>query len=240
MEPKQAIFKLGGKINDNHENLESTMTQLSQLYEQEILHKIIIVPGGGAYADFIRRLDNELNLGEELAHWMAIKAMNYNGNKINREYPKAECIEDFKMLQEVQKKICIFLPYSYLRSTDDLPHNWDVTSDSIAFYIACKLQLNQCFLIKDVDGLYNINNELIKNITTQRYTELKKSKNLAEFGDDLNTFKKTKPIDSYLLTLINQNNIPCYLINGKANAQRIVDFFNPKILDNKKIYTKII
>lgn len=240
MQYNQALFKIGGKVLGNQSNLESTMTQLSQLYEQGILLKIIIIPGGGSYANFIRLLEDKLNFGDDLAHWMAIYSMNYNGIELNRKYPEVNCIEDFITLQEVKKKFCIFLPYRYLRNSDSLPHNWDVTSDSIAFYIACKLKLSKCFLIKDIDGLYNIDNKLIKKITTQRYKELKNSKKLAIFEDDLNDFKKTKPIDPYLLTLIDQNAIPCYLLNGSSNHQKLMDFFNPKIPDDKKIYTKIV
>lgn len=240
MQTNHAIFKIGGKLIENRNNLESTMNQLTQLYEQEIISKIIIIPGGGSYANFIRILDNELNLGDDLAHWMAVYSMNYNGIELNRNYPEIDCIDDFKKLQVIKKKFCIFLPATYLRNNDDLPHNWEVTSDSIAFYIACKLQLNLCFLIKDIDGLYDINKNLIKKITTQRYNELKTSNNLAEIEDAFNNLKKTKPIDSYLLTLIAQNNIPCYLINGSSNNQRLIEFFNPKIPDDKKIYTKIV
>ncbi|GAH95686.1 unnamed protein product, partial [marine sediment metagenome] len=37
-----------------------------------------------------------------------------------------------------------------------------VTSDSIAIYFANKLNLNECYLIKDIEGIYSKNNEVIK------------------------------------------------------------------------------
>ncbi|NVM16065.1 MAG: hypothetical protein HWN80_00010 [Candidatus Lokiarchaeota archaeon] len=240
MHSNQAIFKIGGKVLENPNNLESTISQLTQLKRDGTLEKIIIIPGGGSYANFIRLLEREIKLGGDLAHWMAVYSMNFNGIKLGGKYPELECIEDFKKLQQVNKKFCIFLPLNFLRDNDALPHSWDVTSDSIAFYIACKLQLNYCFLIKGVDGLFNIDGELIKEITTQHYNELKKSRMLAEFGDDLNSFKKSKPIDSYLLTLIDKYKIPCYLINGSLDSKRIIEFFNYKTPDEKKIYTKIV
>jgi len=239
MQINQAIFKIGGKILENSKNIESTISQLTQLYEENILQKILIIPGGGSYANFIRKIDEELKLGVALAHWMAVYSMNYNGIELNRKYPRLECIEELEKFQDAKKMFCIFLPYNYLRKNDALPHSWDVTSDSIAHYIAYKLHLNRCFLIKDVEGIYGINKELIKKITTLQYGELKKSKNLAEIGLDLNNFKKSKPIDSYLLTLIDQNRIPCYLLNGSIKHQRIIKFFNNNIPDGKKIYTKI-
>lgn len=240
MKSNQALFKIGGKIIENSKNFESTISQLTQLHKKEILQKIIIIPGGGSYANFIRLLETEIKLGDDLAHWMAIYSMNYNGIEMKRKHPELDFIEDFKELQEAKKKICIFLPYTYLHEIDELPHRWDVTSDSIAHHIAYKLQLNQCFLIKDVEGLFSIDNELIKKITTLQYCELKKNKQLTEFSGDTNSLKKSRPIDSYLLTLIDGNGIPCYLLNGSSNHQRIIEFFNPKIPDDKKTYTKIV
>ena len=73
MQYNQALFKIGGKVLGNQSNLESTMTQLSQLYEQGILLKIIIIPGGGSYANFIRLLEDKLNFGDDLAHWPFIQ-----------------------------------------------------------------------------------------------------------------------------------------------------------------------
>ncbi|NVM44730.1 MAG: hypothetical protein HWN79_07420 [Candidatus Lokiarchaeota archaeon] len=240
MQNTQAIFKIGGNILENSKNIESTITQLTRLYEENILQRIILIPGGGSYANFIRKLDEELKLGDDLAHWMAIYSMNYNGIELNRRYPELELIEDLKAFQDSKKIFCIFLPYNYLRKNDNLPHNWDVTSDSIALYIAVQLRFNKCFLIKDIDGIYDIDDEIIKKITTLQYIELKENNKLARVGLDHANSKKSKPIDTYLLTLIEQCGIPCYLINGNKNYQRISGFFNPDISDVKKIFTKIV
>ena len=240
MQKKQAIFKIGGKILENSTNIESTISQLTQLYEEKVLQKIIIVPGGGSYANFIRRIDDELKLGDDLSHWMAIYSMNQNGIELKRKFPELECIEDLKEFQDSNKNFSIFLPYNYLRNNDNLPHNWDVTSDSIAYYVADQLQFNQCFLVKDIDGIYNSDEELIKILTTFQYSKLKESKKLAKIGLDQPIFKKSKPIDSYLLTLIDQTGIPCYLLNGSFNSQRIIEYFDSNIQYETKTFTKII
>ena len=240
MQYNQAIFKIGGKILENSKNIKSTISQLAQLYEENILQKIFLIPGGGSYANFIRMIDKELKLGDDLAHWMAVYSMNYNGIELNRKYPKLECIGELEKVQDTKKKFCIFLPFSYLRENDTLPHSWDVTSDSIALYIAYKLQLNRCFLIKDVDGIFNKEKELIKSISTFKYNELKGSNQLDKIKEDYKNIKKSKPIDSHLLKLIEKYKTPCYILNGGPNNQRIIEFFNTDIHDEKKIYTKII
>ncbi|MHA1461308.1 MAG: amino acid kinase family protein, partial [Promethearchaeota archaeon] len=238
MQYNQAIFKIGGKILENSKNIESTVSQLTQLYEKNVLQKIILIPGGGSYANFIRKIDEELKLGDDLAHWMAVYSMNYNGIELNRKYPNLECIEELNTFQDAQKIFCVFLPYNYLRNNDTLPHSWDVTSDSIALYVANELNLNQCFLIKDVEGIYSINKELIKKITTLQYGELKRSGRLAEIGLNQDNLKKSKPIDSYLLTLIDKYKISCILLNGALQKSRILKYFKNVEMENQ-VYTKI-
>jgi hypothetical protein len=184
-------------------------------------------------------LDEVLHIGDDLAHWIAIYSMNYNGIMLNRKYPDLENIEKLKTFQNAKQIFCIFLPYSFLREDDTLPHNWDVTSDSIALYVANKLKLSQCFLIKNIDGIFNIDKELIKSISTFKYSELKSSNQLANIIEDDNNVKKSKPIDPYLLKLIEKYKTPCYILNGRSNNQRIVEFFNSAVPDEKKIYTKI-
>jgi hypothetical protein len=239
MKDKEALFKIGGKILENSNNIKSTFSQLTQLYEEQILQKIIVIPGGGSFANFVRSLDEALQIGDDLAHWIAIYSMNYNGIMLHRKYPDLESIEKLKTFQDAKQMFCIFLPYSFLREDDTLPHNWDVTSDSIALYITNKLKLNQCFLIKNIDGILNIDKDLIKSISTFKYNELKSSNQLDTIIEVDSTIKKSKPIDSHLLKLIEKYKTPCYILNGRPNNQRIVEFFNSDIPEEKKIYTKI-
>jgi aspartokinase-like uncharacterized kinase len=233
-----AVFKIGGKILEDYKNLECTISQLKKLYDDNTLQKIIIIPGGGSYANFIRSIDKKFVIGDNLAHWMAIFSMDYNGKDLNRKFTDFECIDDFEKIQRAKRIFCIFLPYNYLKKKDELPHSWDVTSDSITIYIANKLNLNKCYLIKEVEGIYNKNNEVIKEISTIQYRELKKSGSLAEIGLNQEILKKSKPIDSYLITLIDKYKISCILLNGTLLNSRIFNYFKNIELKNQ-VYTKI-
>jgi len=239
MKYKEAVFKIGGKILENSNNIKSTISQLTHLYNEKILQKIIVIPGGGSFANFVRSLDEVLQIGDDLAHWIAIYSINYNGIILKRKYPNLETIEKLKTFQDAKQMFCIFLPYRFLREDDTLPHNWNVTSDSIALYVANKLKLSQCFLIKSVDGIFNAEKELIKSISTFKYNELKSSNQLGNIIEEDSNIKKSKPIDSHLITLIEKYETPCYILNGTPNNQRIVEFFNSAIPNEKKVCTKI-
>ncbi len=235
------IFKIGGKILENYENINTTIAQLSQIYKEKIIKKIILIPGGGSYANFVRNLHDKLEFDEELAHWMAILSMNYNGIELNEKFPEIITIDNISKLKKLNKTFSIFLPFKFLKENDQLPHNWEVTSDSIALFLAKELVLNKCFLIKDVDGVFNDMNQLIKEITTDKFLEMKKCGKLAEIDINLDKLKtQSKPIDLYSLQLIKNFKIHCFILNGSSNTQRILDFFNESLDKIKKIFTKII
>jgi aspartokinase-like uncharacterized kinase len=76
-------------------------------------------------------------------------------------------------------------------------------------------------------------------LSTFEYTELKDSNQLGKINKNKEILKKSKPIDSYLLKLIEKYKTPCYILDGRPSNQRIIEFFNTDIPDEKKIYTKI-
>jgi aspartokinase-like uncharacterized kinase len=241
MKSTTIIAKIGGKILENQNNLEHTLNQFKTLlYEKKVIDKLILIPGGGSYANFIRAIDKKLEIGDDLCHWMAIFAMNSNGEAISQEYKDIKSVKEFNELKKSKDSILTFLPFDFLFQTDELPHSWSVTSDSITLYLAKKLSLSECFLIKDVDGILTPNNEVIREISIQ---ELKKLKNSIFTGfieshkEDLK--QQTKPIDSFILQLINDYRISCTLLNGKAVTNRIISYFDEKISEKDKIYTKI-
>ncbi|MFX1478556.1 MAG: hypothetical protein ACFFCI_10550 [Promethearchaeota archaeon] len=240
MKYKSAIFKIGGNILEDFESLNITISQLESLYKQGRIHKIILVPGGGIIANFIRIAYNKLKFSEELAHWMGIIAMNYNGIELGKKFPKLQTIDNLKQILEVDKIFCIFLPYQYLRANDKLPHSWEVTSDSISLYLAKEIGLNVCFLIKNVDGIFNDKNQLMKELSAAEFQRLKDTEKLAKIGiTSVDLKNQSRPIDPYLTLLIKQNRIPCVILNGTSKKNRIIEFFDESKSQQEKIYTNI-
>ena len=243
---KSIIIKVGGKVLENRDNIESTLNQFKSLLNDDILHKVIIIPGGGSLADFVRIIDDKLNIGDDLAHWMAIYAMNHNGVKLCNDFNEIKCIDNYNTLQtcfksESEKGIFVFLPYEFLSQEDQLPHNWEVTSDSITLYLAYKFKLKECYLIKDVDGIMTIEKgqeKVIREMNTSDYTKFKNSNRLEIKMVGTSQFKKSQPVDSYLLFLIDKTNVSCVILNGIASKSRILEYFDIKKSQNRT-YTKI-
>ena len=224
MNSKYALFKIGGKILENKANLENSISQLNNLYDTNVLDKIIIVPGGGTLANFVRYLDLKINLGDEKSHWMAIHAMDFNGQELAMRYKQIQVIEKIDDINKKQRVFAIFLPFKYLKKNDFLPHNWQVTSDSIALYLAHELNFDGVFLIKDVDGLIRIDNYCMKEISTLEFKNLKKNNQLIKIENDTLNKKTSTPVDDYLPDLIDEYKLPCVILNG-AEPTRITKFF---------------
>ena len=114
----------------------------------------LVVPGGGPFANLVRTFkapDNE-------SHWMAVLGMEQFG-----WYIASHGIETSPVLQEPERPT-VFLPYIVLRKEDPLRHRWDITSDTIAAWVAYRLGLD-LVILKSVDGIMK-GNSLLDRIST--------------------------------------------------------------------------
>lgn len=232
--PENGIFKISGKFIQNNSVLKNIISQLYELYQRQIFNKIIILFGGGRLANFIRLSDKTFEIGPDLSHWMAILAMDYNGELIS-QLSNLNVTSDINEIKQVERIFTVFLPYSFLKWKDELPHSWKVTSDSIALYLSRQLEFNECYLIKEVDGILLKDGQVKKNLTTDEYERLKKEKKLLPIRDKL---KGSQPIDQYLTSIIDKFKIPCVILNG--NKRKIFNFFNLGATQNTNtLYTKL-
>jgi aspartokinase-like uncharacterized kinase len=130
------VVKIGGSLFDR-------VGELTALF-RELDLPLLLVPGGGTFADAIRRC----GIYGEPAHWMAIAAMEQFGWYISSfGIPVQEEMD-------VPDGPVVFLPYSCLRTHDPLPHSWDVTSDTISAWVADVIHTD-LIILKSVDGIYS-------------------------------------------------------------------------------------
>jgi aspartokinase-like uncharacterized kinase len=111
---------------------------------------LVVVPGGGSFADEVRRADRRFDLGDSAAHWMAILAMDQYGYLLARLAPGAALVRSRREL--APGRLNVLAPSAWLLRADSLPHSWDVTSDSIAAWVARTVRAPRLMLVKHVDG----------------------------------------------------------------------------------------
>ena len=111
---------------------------------------LLIVPGGGPFADTVRDLDRQVGLSDDAAHWMAILAMDQYAHLIASRLPSGEVVCGPDEIESALKRrrIPVLAPYQWMRDVDPLPHSWDVTSDSISAWVAGQVGAARLVLVK--------------------------------------------------------------------------------------------
>jgi aspartokinase-like uncharacterized kinase len=151
---------------------------------------LIVVPGGGPFANAIRAI----RVNDDASHWMAIAAMEqYGWYAASHGLPTTDILA-------VPDRPVILLPYRCMREHDPLPHSWDITSDTIAAWVAGTLGLN-LLLLKSVDGI-TAGSTLLSTV-----------------GESL----PTEVVDPAFLPFVLGKKIPTSIING-SNTERVRKF----------------
>jgi aspartokinase-like uncharacterized kinase len=141
------VIKIGGSLTRIPNALCRVCTVVGELARE---WPIVVVPGGGPFADAIREFDRTYGLSDEVAHWMAVLAMDQYALVLASEIPEARLVVEPGCIHEaLEPANCVVLaPSRWMRSADVLPHSWRVTGDSIAAFVAGALDASQLLLIK--------------------------------------------------------------------------------------------
>jgi 5-(aminomethyl)-3-furanmethanol phosphate kinase len=140
------VIKIGGGLTRIPGALDRVCRQLAQIAET---HRVVVVPGGGPFADVVRAFDAQGGLSSDAAHWMAILAMDQYAHVLADRISGAELVDEPGCVSAVApRKVVVLAPFRWMRAADVLPHTWGVTSDSIAAFIAGALGATRLVLIK--------------------------------------------------------------------------------------------
>jgi aspartokinase-like uncharacterized kinase len=197
------IVKVGGSLASYPEKLRALCIKLSEISTKR---KLIVIPGGGELADLVRDLDKRFNLSRMTSHRMAILSMDQYGFLLSDLMPQSCSVSQLKNLQKTidSGKVPVFLPSILLLSKDQLENSWDVTSDSIAVYIAGQLRISKVLLVTDVDGVFTRD--------PKKYPDAKLIKRLSV--KELLAMNKRTSVDKSLPKLLLQLQINCFVVNG--------------------------
>ncbi|HMP02873.1 MAG TPA: hypothetical protein PKC45_10280 [Gemmatales bacterium] len=111
----------------------------------------ILVVGGGPFADVIRQADAAHGLGDRAAHWLAIDAMGLAAELLVQLLPDACLVRELAAVEAALDQGCwpvLLVGDALRRRPDALPHSWDVTSDSIAAWLALEWSVPRLTLLK--------------------------------------------------------------------------------------------
>ena len=139
------VVKVGGGLGDSA--LPGLCTVLGELGER---HPLLVVPGGAGFADAVRDADRRFRLRAATSHRMAILGMEQFGWLLSDLIPGA--VRCAGLPQVRAGPTTVLLPATL--PLDRLPASWEVTSDSIAAWVAGRIGAGRLVLLKAVDGLF--------------------------------------------------------------------------------------
>jgi 5-(aminomethyl)-3-furanmethanol phosphate kinase len=114
---------------------------------------LILVPGGGPFADCVRTAQGAMGFNDKAAHRMALNAMGQFGIALaaySDAFTLAASRDELDSALSVGE-IPVWLPEKMVLGASDVPACWEVTSDSLAAWLAWTYGARRLLLIKASD-----------------------------------------------------------------------------------------
>ena len=213
------VVKIGGSLFPDHAiNLARRLENTSS----------VIILGGGEFANLIRKYDSQINFSDEANHWAAIECMDITARLVSDKVESARLAYTIEEIEKISDDgfTPIFAVSDFLRREDPFECSWDVTSDSIAAYVAHLLNAN-LLIVTDVNGIY-----------TQEPKEPGSTFISKIDATTLLTFQESS-IDVMLPSLLLRFGTDCYVVNGKY-PERVLSLIDDNVNDYNFDYTQII
>lgn len=140
------VVKLGGSLIESP-HLDQWLAVLAD-------SGVIIVPGGGPFADQVRITQQRLAFDDATAHAMALLAMAQYGLLLKTRCPALQVEDRLERLlrRSSTGRSVIWLPGLELLDQADIPQTWAVTADSLAAWLAGHLAIDRLLLVKSASA----------------------------------------------------------------------------------------
>lgn len=140
------VIKLGGSLTHSGA-LPACLDSVEQHYRGKA---VVIVPGGGAFADQVRSAQQQWRFDDSTAHAMALLAMQqmallFNGLKMH--FKIAASLAEIKR-EGLAGQVLIWSPNIVELDLAGIPASWEITSDSLSAWLAKTLSADELVLVK--------------------------------------------------------------------------------------------
>lgn len=111
---------------------------------------IVIVPGGGVFADQVRSAQAIHCVSDRAAHEMAMLAMHQMGLLLVDMQPRFIAVETLSAIRQAiaVNRIPVWLPLKVSAADEAIAADWSVTSDALAARLAERLRFDAVLLVK--------------------------------------------------------------------------------------------
>jgi aspartokinase-like uncharacterized kinase len=142
------VIKIGGGLLRD-EGLEGLRRGCAEATEIARNRPVLVVPGGGPFADAVRAVGEQVGLDDATAHALALQAMDQLGLLLRPLLPAAELLTDLV----APRALGLLQTARAFANRPGVPESWSVTSDSLAVLAAAAIGADEAVLLKGVDGV---------------------------------------------------------------------------------------
>jgi 5-(aminomethyl)-3-furanmethanol phosphate kinase len=111
---------------------------------------LVLVPGGGPFADAVRHAQPSMGFDDRAAHDMALLAMTQFGRALVSLQPHFVLAENLDAILHLcaTGRVPVWSPWPMLRDAPDIPPSWEITSDSLSLWLTRALGAPHLLLVK--------------------------------------------------------------------------------------------
>lgn len=142
--PRPIVVKLGGSLLEN-DRIGGALDIVARASR-----RIVVVPGGGVFADAVREAQANYQFSDEAAHRMAILAMHQSAFLLMDLQPRFVAADSLAAMRAVWRKgdIPVWLPLKMCEDDNQIPADWSITSDGLSARLAERLRGSSVVLVK--------------------------------------------------------------------------------------------
>jgi 5-(aminomethyl)-3-furanmethanol phosphate kinase len=138
------VVKLGGSLAFSH-NLQQWVAACASC-----AGRVVIVPGGGPFADTVRSVQARMQFDDLAAHQMAVLAMEQYGRALASRNALLALADTAEAIRHclARQRVPVWSPARMVFDARDIAASWDVTSDSLAAWLSASIGAARLFIVK--------------------------------------------------------------------------------------------
>jgi aspartokinase-like uncharacterized kinase len=142
------VVKLGGSLANSDE-----LPKWLDVIAATGAGRVVLVPGGGPWADAVREAQKQEGFDDRTAHRKALRAMEQFAEVLAGMRPEIIPAASIAQLDEIlgNDRIPVWMPYDMVVAEPVISESWNVTSDSLAAWLARRLNVATLLLVKSLE-----------------------------------------------------------------------------------------
>ncbi len=143
------VIKLGGSLLSS-----GSLQDWLSIVARYGAGKFVIVPGGGVFAEQVRVAQKKWKFNDATAHQMALLGMEQYAHLLKSYVPILHLSDSIAGIEISvnSNQIPVWLPRKMISQCQGLSANWNLTSDSLALWLAGQLNAEHTLLVKSVSA----------------------------------------------------------------------------------------